>query len=383
MSGTRIAPRDRTRPAVVPAWLLHGVAIAGAAFTWPLLLVGGTVTVHRVGMAVPDWPTTFHSNMFLYNLFEAPFGPFAEHAHRLYGAAVGLACIAIAGVFTFARLGVRGLVPFAAVVAATVLAILNPPGTIAGLSQAMAGLWAVTLVSLGYAAYIGLYRRDRVLGLVWFLIAAVCGQGVLGGIRVTQNSRFLAFVHGCTAQLFFALMMVVVVMTGRRWLESAAPQTDDRRMVRRGTATLGLIAVQTVAGAYVRHFGSSLSVVIHAVLALAVLGHVLPIFFRVRKAGESLRFLGASALGMAGFALVQIVLGVTAWWVLRPFDGMERPVSPVQATIRIAHQGVGALLLASGVAFLMLAARRLGRPRGDAFSPQSFSASERSVEIRA
>ena len=42
--------------------------------TWPMLLLGGTVTVLRAGMAVPDWPTTFGINMFLYNMFETHLG---------------------------------------------------------------------------------------------------------------------------------------------------------------------------------------------------------------------------------------------------------------------------------------------------------------------
>ena len=54
------------------------------------------MTTYRVGMAVPDWPTTFGMNMFLYDFWNAAFGVFIEHAHRLYGAAVGLATIVLA-----------------------------------------------------------------------------------------------------------------------------------------------------------------------------------------------------------------------------------------------------------------------------------------------
>ena len=46
----------------------HWVAVFAAVFTWPLIFVGGLVTTYRVGMAVPDWPTTFGMNMFLYRL---------------------------------------------------------------------------------------------------------------------------------------------------------------------------------------------------------------------------------------------------------------------------------------------------------------------------
>ena len=69
----------------------HRVALLATAFTWPLLFVGGLVTTYRVGMAVPDWPTTFGINMFLYDFRNVAWGVFVEHGHRLYGAAVGFA----------------------------------------------------------------------------------------------------------------------------------------------------------------------------------------------------------------------------------------------------------------------------------------------------
>ena len=37
------------------------------------------MTTYRVGMAVPDWPTTFGINMFLYDLLGPPWGVFVEH----------------------------------------------------------------------------------------------------------------------------------------------------------------------------------------------------------------------------------------------------------------------------------------------------------------
>src|SRR4051794_41985869 len=73
----------------------HWVALFAAVFTLPLLFVGGSVTTYRVGMAVPDWPTTFGMNMFLYRFWEAAWGVFIEHGHRLYGAAGGVAAIVL------------------------------------------------------------------------------------------------------------------------------------------------------------------------------------------------------------------------------------------------------------------------------------------------
>src|SRR3954463_6343425 len=80
----------------------HAVAVVGAAFTWPLIFVGGLVTTYRVGMAVPDWPTTFGMNMFLFRFWDAAWGVFIEHGLRLYGAAVGLATLILAAWFVAA-----------------------------------------------------------------------------------------------------------------------------------------------------------------------------------------------------------------------------------------------------------------------------------------
>src|SRR3954466_9839487 len=87
------ASRPVCRPG--PFWM----AVFAAVFTLPLLFVGGSVTSYGVGLAVPDWPTTFGVNMFLYDFWNAPCGVRVEHAHRLYGAAVGLATVFLAGSF--------------------------------------------------------------------------------------------------------------------------------------------------------------------------------------------------------------------------------------------------------------------------------------------
>src|SRR5580704_9052009 len=89
----------------------HWIALFAAVFTLPLLYVGGSVTTYRVGLTVPDWPSTFGINMFLYDFWNAPFGVRMEHTHRLYGAAVGLATLVLAGWFlAFERRGwMKGL----------------------------------------------------------------------------------------------------------------------------------------------------------------------------------------------------------------------------------------------------------------------------------
>ena len=71
----------------------HFVAILATALTWPLLMVGGSVTVYRVGMAVPDWPLSFKSvnpEGWTSNMGGQNPGVRDEHGHRLIGATVGL-----------------------------------------------------------------------------------------------------------------------------------------------------------------------------------------------------------------------------------------------------------------------------------------------------
>src|SRR3989344_1519747 len=61
-----------------------------------LIGVGGVVTSKGVGLAVPDWPTTYGYNMFLFPFSKMVGGIFYEHSHRLAGSVVGLLTFALA-----------------------------------------------------------------------------------------------------------------------------------------------------------------------------------------------------------------------------------------------------------------------------------------------
>jgi heme a synthase len=282
----------------------HGVALFAAVFTWPLIFVGGLVTTYRVGMAVPDWPTTFGMNMFLYRFWEAAWGVFIEHGHRLYGAAVGLATVVLM-------------------------------------------IW-----------FLATERRTlKVLGVLALL--AVIGQGVLGGYRVRLNSTSLAAVHGCTAQAFFGLMVVLCVQTGRDWATPTKRLSDRQSLRRRSAITLALVYGQVVAGAWLRHLGSSAALVVHALLALAVWSHAALLAWRVEAKRTELAPLVPSARALGVLVTIQLALGVGAWWLLRPFDGLPRMVTTVQALIRTGHQANGALILAAAVVLSLRAYKHL------------------------
>ena len=145
----------------------HRWAIVLACATFPLVWVGGLVTTTDAGMAVPDWPTTYGYNLFLYpwqSWLSGPWDLFIEHGHRLLAASVGMLTI----------------------------------GLLVLLLRTEDRSW---MKGLGFAA----------LGLVIF-------QGVLGGLRVLFDDRTLAMFHGCTGPLFFALTVAIAAFTSPRWM---------------------------------------------------------------------------------------------------------------------------------------------------------------------
>lgn len=281
------------------------MALFAAAFTLPLLFLGGSVTTYRVGLAVPDWPQTFGINMFLYDFWNAPFGVRVEHTHRLYGAAVGLATI--------------GLM-----------------------------LWLLAFDSR---------RWMKVLGIAALVTVVV--QGVLGGTRVTQVSTFLAAVHGCTGQAFFGLMVALCVLTGRDWLGPSEPAEDTRRLRRATTVMLALIYGQIVLGAWLRHYGTVDALVLHGLAAVAILGHALFLAARVERNKHEVRALVPSARFLVLAAILQVALGLISLIYLLPFDGIPREVGFYQAVVRTGHQTNGALLLSAGVVLALRAIRHL------------------------
>jgi len=71
-------------------WLFRFACLVALA-TLGLVCIGGLVTSKGVGMAVPDWPTSFG-----YSMFALPIsmwmtgGVFHEHTHRVWASGVGL-----------------------------------------------------------------------------------------------------------------------------------------------------------------------------------------------------------------------------------------------------------------------------------------------------
>jgi len=69
---------------------LFWFAVLTAFSTFLLIGLGGLVTSHGAGMSVPDWPTTYGYNMFLFPINQWVGGIFFEHTHRLLASFVGV-----------------------------------------------------------------------------------------------------------------------------------------------------------------------------------------------------------------------------------------------------------------------------------------------------
>lgn len=280
-----------------------------------LFVLGGSVTTYRVGMAVPDWPQTFGYNMVLYPLDEMlqNFGVTLEHSHRLAGMWVGICSILLVAA-TFAcdaRRGARGLA-----LAALVL---------------------------------------------------VCLQGWLGGARVLENSRNLAFLHGSFAQLVFVVLGANVIVQSRAWRSAIGSACKQAPGLQRLTLVACLVVyAQIVVGAWLRHSGLPLPLGVHLLLALGVIAISVLTWRKVKRtvAEGSAGGHDRSQLAREGgrfIALVgaQFALGIGALvGVFVSSGGFDQPVSKAEAWLSTAHVVLGALLLLQTVS-LAIWSRRL------------------------
>ena len=289
---------------------LHRFAVAVAGATLGLIVAGGLVTSTESGLSVPDWPTTYGQNMFTFPVSKWVGGIKFEHSHRLIASTVGFLTVVLA----------------------------------AWLARSEPRRW---VRRLGYLA-----------------LLAVVAQGVLGGLTVLFFlPPAISVAHACLAQTFFCLVVTLAVVTSPRW-KDAAPENGGAAG-RAAAAAVGLIFLQLLVGAVMRHtkaglaipdfplaFGrvvpplTSFAVAIHFAHRVLALGVAAAVGVCVARAFASRRpGLGKVSLAMAGLVILQIALG--ALTVLSRKD----------VALTTAHVANGALLLATTL-ILFLASRR-------------------------
>ena len=163
-----------------------------------LICSGGMVTSKGVGLAVPDWPTTFGYNMFLFPVSKWIGGVLFEHTHRLIASAVGVLTI--------------------------ILAIW---------------LWRIED-----------RQSIRTLGLI--AVAGVILQGILGGLRVTMLKDQIGIFHACLAQAFLGLIVLIALVTTDFWQTLDANLTGLTSQVLRPLSSMKTMAMVTTIAIYVQ-----------------------------------------------------------------------------------------------------------------------------------
>ena len=305
-----------------------------------LICSGGMVTSKGVGLAVPDWPTTFGYNMFLFPVSKWIGGVLFEHTHRLIASTVGILTI--------------------------VLAIW---------------LWRTE-------------DRQSVKTLGLLAGAGVILQGILGGLRVTMLKDQIGIFHACLAQAFLGLIVLIAIVTTNFWRSFGNADVDPEKFhVVKAIAVAITIAiyVQLALGATMRHQHKDLAILdfptangawipdtshaslvkinawrdarvlsdvdsfqiwlqmAHRFLA-ALIGIAVIIFYarvrRLRKSSRAPILSGLSILWVALFFL-QFTLGASTIW------------SNKAADVATAHVAVGAIMLSFGVGAWAICSRVL------------------------
>lgn len=238
----------------------HRFAVLTACATFVLLGVGGLVTSHGAGLAVPDWPNSYGYNMFAFPVSLWIGGILYEHTHRLWASFVGLLTLVLALWLcgTKSRPWLR-----ASGAAALLLGLVLLPNERVRLDNDLflCGVGAVAVAtSFVWPRCVPAETWLRRLGLI--ALALVIVQGVLGGLRVVKLKDELGIVHATLAQLFFALMCALALFTSRGWREAKHPPARAMSARERGWflgATI-LIFLQLVVGATMRHQHAGLAV---------------------------------------------------------------------------------------------------------------------------
>jgi heme a synthase len=339
-----------TTEAAVPATLpgtprwVHVVAVATAVAALPLLFLGAEVTTKQVGMVdqqglrqpwhlFTEVSKGINEHGIRYFADGANWGLLIEHSHRTFGWLVGMGAITLA-------------------------------------------------VGLGFSEK---HRWLRWLGLV-ALVAVVC-QGVLGILRVNLHAlagREFAMIHGCTAQLVFALLVSVAYLTSSGWKNGFGGELtitpSDSRLRRLALGTAGLVYLQIVFGAIVRHTDAVIGPRVHLLLAFAVVASAATLgasYWMNRERDVRLALHLRILIGLVG---LQLVLGVEAWLSKFVTDGRWVQLKPLTAypdLARSLHLLTGSFLFATTVVITLRA--YLGR----SMASSATATSVRQVEATA
>ena len=281
---------------------IHKFAMFVVVWAVILLAAGALVTSEDAALAVPDWPLS-------YGTLNPPMvgGIAFEHSHRLVATGLGVLVIGLA--FLLGRYDQRPWMKY-----------------------------------LGFAA-----------------LAGVILQGVLGGLVVLRLLHYwLPVMHACTAELVFAVLVVIAICTSRWYMQSLPQYVDRGAPSSHSIVTLNSVVIflQVLVGAGFRHRYLSLKPhVFGAVIVLAMViwtARVLRQRFPEAPAMTRVRKLLHSIVGL------QILLGLVALWARINSANDPQPLPPVVIST-VVHTVVGAFLFATSIAAVLVCYRLVPR----------------------
>ncbi len=392
---------------------LNRFAVLTALATLVLIGIGGLVTSKGVGMAVPDWPTTYGYNMFLFPVSKWVGGIFYEHTHRLMASVVGMLVVVL-----MRWLGGSPSRKALAIIGGTeILVGLALPHIDPKLSGAGYMLWGVGIVVL-IAALVWIRNEPaekplRVLG--WFAFFAVQLQGLLGGLRVVLYWDAMGIFHAALAQTFFVLLCAIALLTSSWWRNLRIDLQSDHLRLRPMFLGLSLLIFgQLIIGATMRHAHAGLAIpdfplayhklwppmdaaavasyndnrlavnetnpittfqiglqMVHRLMALLIFCAVLAGVVLTRRFGARHPLTRGSRF-LLGLIFCQIILGAATIW------------SNKAADIATLHVVVGALSLVTSalltvVAFRVLIPARAAVPAATPSAPAPFASAKPAV----
>lgn len=366
---------------------LHRFAVFTALATLVLIGIGGLVTSHGAGMAVPDWPNSYGYNMFTFPVSMWVGGILYEHSHRLAGSVVGFLTLVLA-LWLNGRPASKWLRWGSLVVLALGVAVSTSARVKLDNVLFLVGTGAVGFgLSFVWPRHEPISPRLARYGLLALVLVIV--QGILGGLRVTALADWLGIFHGTLAQCFLVLMCAVALVTSGWWQRlkmESQPVTVPASVRNFLLLTTLLILGQLALGASMRHQHAGLAVpdfplahgkvwpatdavsldaynrarhdhrefkaitagqiylhMAHRIGALVVFGHVLGCLLKLRRAVGGAHPLVRGAVGW--FALICVQFGLGIWTVL----------STKAADIATLHVLVGAASLVTGALLTLLA----------------------------
>ena len=324
-----------------------------------LICSGGMVTSKGVGLAVPDWPTTFGYNMFLFPVSKWIGGIFFEHTHRLIASTVGFLTIILTS-----------------------------------------WLWRSE-------------PRKWVRNLGVIALGAVVLQGVLGGLRVTMLKDEIGIFHACLAQGFLGLVVVIALATSKFWRALSNAAVDPKKFApinKIAIAATVAIYVQLALGATMRHQHRDLAILdfpttnggwipdtssaalakinawrdarglsdvdafqiwlqmAHRFLALIITVTVFAFCLRVWSDAQGVAALRRLSITWVALVVCQIALGAWTIW------------SDKAADVATAHVAAGAIMLSFGVSICAICWRILQGQRNERPAMTTFE-SEGAVPV--